>query len=717
MKQVVQNMKSGELYVDDVPRPSCRPGFVSVKTLASAVSAGTERSKVEVARKSLIGKALARPDQVKKVVDTIKREGLSAAINKVQNRLDSLSPLGYSAAGRVIEVGEGVSAFRVGDLVACAGAGYANHAEFIAVPENLCAAIPEGVALDQAAFATIGAIALQGVRQAEPRFGEVVCVLGLGLLGLITVQLLRASGCRVVGVDLDASKLDLAKRFGAEFVTTPTDQAPAAITAFTGGIGVDATIIAAATSSNAPFVLAGEIARDHSRVVLVGAVPLDIPRSPYYEKELDVRLSRSYGPGRYDPAYEEGGSDYPVGYVRWTEQRNLGAFLQAIRSGDVNLDAIITHRVSVENADKAYRVIMGETGEPFLGVVLTYPDTGAASEPERRIATPNINRSAGRVRLGCIGAGGFAGSTLIPAVKSIAGVDLVAIASASGLTARSVAKKHGFRYAAESAEQIIDDRDVNAVIIATRHDSHASLAARALRAGKTVFVEKPLALTHSQLDDVLDAAESNGALIVGFNRRFAPSTRMAATVLRNRRGAAVVHIRVNAGAIPATNWVHDPVVGGGRLIGEGCHFIDLACALVGHPVRRIAVSGISGTDAEAALRDNFALTMHFGDGSIANVIYTSKGNAQAGKERIEVFADGKSVIIDDFKSVTVFDRGSPQTKSSRQDKGHQDEMQAFVKLAAAGGPPPISIDELEQTHRIAFAAAACLQNGTLSAEV
>ncbi|HEX2688849.1 MAG TPA: Gfo/Idh/MocA family oxidoreductase, partial [Kofleriaceae bacterium] len=504
MKQVVQNYRTGELKLDDVPAPASRPGGLLVRTVASVVSAGTEKTKVDLARKSLVGKAMARPDQVRKVLDTLKREGLVSTYNKVRNKLDSLSPLGYSAAGRVVAVGEGCEGFTVGDAVACAGAGYANHAELLWVPSNLCARIPDGVAFEEAAFSTIGAIALQGVRQAEVQFGETVVVIGLGLIGQLAVQLLRASGCRVIGVDIDSWKVELAQQHGIDLALLRGADVVGQTYQLTDGRGADAIIITAAAPDNDPVVLAGELARDRAHVVIVGAVPLDVPRSPYYEKELDVRLSRSYGPGRYDRRYEEKGLDYPIGYVRWTENRNLHAFLRALETKQVSAAKLITHRVPLLEAERAYDLVAGTIQERFLGVVLKYPE--AAPPPPRVIATPGVRADRSAATVGFIGAGSFAGSMLIPILKSLPGVTLTKVCTASGLTARDAAIRHGFAASVSEPEDILSDDATDVVFIATRHDTHAALAAQALRRGKAEFVEKPLALDRDHLDAVLAAA-------------------------------------------------------------------------------------------------------------------------------------------------------------------------------------------------------------------
>jgi predicted dehydrogenase/threonine dehydrogenase-like Zn-dependent dehydrogenase len=711
MKQVIQEMDSGVVRVVEVPAPLLRAGGVLVRTTHSVISVGTERSTVELGRKSLVGKALQRPDQVRKVLDTASREGVASAYHKVKTRLSDLSPMGYSASGVVEGVGEGVRGLEVGDLVACAGAGYANHAERLWVPQNLVVRAPAGVGSEAAAFATLGAIAMQGVRQAEPRLGERVLVIGLGILGQLTVQFLVASGVRAMGVDLDPSRVELAREHGAVGMVR-SDDVESRVHEATDGLGADAVIITAATSSTDPMELAGTLARDRARVVVVGAVPIEVPRSPYYEKELDVRLSRSYGPGRYDPAYEEQGHDYPVGYVRWTEQRNMQAFLELVGDGRVVLDRLITHRFDFGDAVQAYDAVTGDEATSALGVVLRY-----ASEPEPEPARIEVGggaagRSAGMVPgvgagIGLIGAGSFAQGVLLPALRKL-DVLLLGVSSAGGVSARKAAEAHGFRYLAVSSDEILADPDVGAVIIATRHGDHARLAAAALRAGKAVFVEKPLALNDEELDDVMAAAQGGPPLMVGYNRRFAPATVFLRDRLGSLPGGKVVHVRANAGYIPSTSWVHDPVEGGGRLIGEACHFIDLALFLVGSPAVRVETVALGGTDPAASLQDNFVVTLSCADGSVASVLYTAKGSPRSGKERVEMFAAGRTGVIDDFRSAEVHWRRRERWKG-RQDKGHRAEMEAFVAAFRGNGPSPIPLDALEHGARVTLRAAESLR--------
>jgi threonine dehydrogenase-like Zn-dependent dehydrogenase len=579
MKQVIQQYRSDRVKVEDVPPPSLRDVGLLVMNNASLISPGTERSTVESARKNLVGKIAKRPERIQKVLAAIQKDGLADTIKRVFDRLDAPSALGYSCAGTVIEVGKEARSFSIGDRVACAGQQYASHAEIVYVPKNLCVKIPDAVDSEDASFVTLGAIALQGVRQAEPRLGDRVAVLGLGLLGQLTVQMLKASGCRVIGTDLDSSKLELAHRLGADVVVESAGLIEAAAS-FSEGNGVDAVIITASTKENGPIEAAGEIVRKKGRVVVVGAVGMNIPREPYYKKELELRLSMSYGPGRYDGQYEEQGIDYPFAYVRWTEQRNMQAFLELVAGGKVHLKPLITHRFPIDQAPAAYSLMMdGKTS--YMGMVITYPSDCA--HPLPRTITVAPRQSSRPVALGIIGAGNHVKERLLPLLQAMNTVTIRGLCTATGMTAKSLAEKVQAAFCTTDVQAIFDDALTNTVLIGTRHDSHASLVLKSLLADKHVFVEKPLCLTEEELQEIRSLYEKKSQeglhLFVGFNRRFSPHAEQARTFFSSRTNPLVMLYRINAGRVPKEHWVQDLAVGGGRLIGEACHFVDYMQAL------------------------------------------------------------------------------------------------------------------------------------------
>ena len=717
MKQLLQNLKDGEGRVTDVPVPAAQAGRVLVRAAASLVSAGTERAVVELGRKGLLGKAKERPDLVRKVVDKIKAEGLTNALGAVRDKLAASHALGYSAAGVVVETGEGAEEFSVGERVACAGAGFASHAEVLSVPKNLCVRLPAEVDFESAAFATVGAIALQGVRLAEPTLGESVVVLGLGLVGQLTVQLLKANGCRVFGVDLDPSKIELARGLGMDDGMRAGEGVARAVESWTRGRGADAVVVAAATRSSEPVELAGEISRRRGRVVVVGAVGMDVPRDAYFARELSLRVSMSYGPGRYDPEYEERGHDYPLAYVRWTEGRNIEAFLDQVAAGRVRCAPLVTHRFSIDEGRRAYELIAGDAGEPYLGVLLTYD---AAREPERRVvrragATTGAAAEAARaktVTLGVIGAGAYARGMLLPAFKS-AGAGFGVIASASGVSARDVGERFDFARLASGADEVIDDPEVNLVVVATRHDTHAQLARRALAAGKHAFVEKPLALTDEELDGVVeDAAAARGRLIVGFNRRFSPLARRAKEFFAHRRGPLSILYRVNAGRVAPEHWTHDAREGGGRVVGEVCHFVDLMGYWTGSPPTRVYAERVETDNRQSAADDSIFVTVRFADGSNGCVAYLAEGDRALPKERVEIFGEGRSFVLEDFRAANTYANGREERVRLRaQDKGQAELARAACAVVLEGGPAPVPLEELAATTRATFRIVESLRTG------
>ncbi len=713
MKQILQNLKTGEVSVNEVPVPAVRRGFVLVRTAASLISAGTERLTVEAGQKSLISRAVEQPALVKKVLEKAKTEGFLNTVDAVLSKLGSMNALGYSAAGTVIEVGEGVTELRVGDRVACAGVGYASHAEVLAVPKNLCVRLPADVDFDSAAFGTLGAIALQGVRLAEPTLGESVVVIRLGLIGQLAVQLLKANGCRVFGVEIDSSKIELAKKHGADTGCAP-EEAKQKVLDWSRGRGADAVLITASTQSSQPVELAGEISRPKGRVVVVGAVGLNIPRKPFYDRELTFRISMSYGPGRYDPEYEERGHDYPFGYVRWTEARNIEAFLDLIADGRIDVKPLITHRFDLSETDHAYKLITGEVKEPYLGVVLKY-DT--EREIQRQVAFDAKKSSpASVVRAGFIGAGGYAKGMLLPLFKS-AGVQFRSIASASGVSAREVGAKFGFQSCVSSGDEVIDEAETNLVVIATRHSSHAELATRALQRGRHTFVEKPLAVNDEQLNQVLDAAaSSSGQLMVGFNRRFSPLANGAKEFFGNSEAPLSINYRINAGRIPRGYWINDEGEGG-RIIGEVCHFIDLMHFLTGSLTTRVYAESISSRDAGAMNEDSVFITLRLANGSNGSIAYLAEGASAMPKERIEIFGGGKSFVIEDFEMAIAYDGArEKKTKLRDKDKGQKNEVNVACAVVRDGNPAPISLEDLATTTRATFRILESLRTG-MPAEV
>lgn len=708
MKQLLQNLRTGEGTVADVPVPVVQPGRVLVRTAASLISAGTERALAELGQKGLLGKARERPELIGKVWEKVKTEGVAQALEGVRDKLDQSHAVGYSAAGVVIEAGRDVTEFRPGDRVACAGTDYASHAEVISVPRNLCVRLPEQLSFEEGAFGTVGAIALQGVRLAEPTLGESVVVIGLGLVGQLTVQLLKANGCRVFGIDIDESRIQLALASGADTGCLPADAATQ-VKAWSRGRGADACIITAATTSDEPVELAGEISRLKGRVVAVGMVGMNVPRNVYYQRELTLKVSMSYGPGRHDPDYEQRGNDYPFAYVRWTEGRNIEAFLELLALGRLDVKPLVTHRFAIENAAAAYQLISGGTKENYLAVLLTYDTQG---EVKRRIEyrVQATSSTANRVGIGLIGAGGYAQKVLLPNFKK-AGAEFCSIASASGVSARDVGSKFGFARFLSDAESVIEDAEANLIVIATRHGTHAELATSALERGKHAFVEKPLALNDAELDRVLEAASrSAGSLMVGFNRRFSLLAVRAKEVFAGRQSPLSIVYRVNAGRVPREHWTQDPNEGGGRIIGEVCHFIDLMQFLTGATPKSVYAEAVG--DGQAANDDSVIITLQFADGSSGVIAYLTEGDNSLQKEHIEIFGEGKTFVIEDFRSARLYANGREKKEPSRhQDKGQAEETRVACAVVKDGVTAPISLRELEATTRATFRILDSLRTG------
>ncbi len=708
MKQVIQNFKTGELYVDEVPNPSISENMVLVENKFSLISAGTERGTVKVGKASLIGKAKQRPDLVAQVLQNIKKEGLKATIDKVKTKLDSLKALGYSTSGVVAASMDSSSKFKPGDRVACAGQDYASHAEVVAIPQNLVVKIPDNVSFEEASFTTLGAIALQGVRQAEPRLGDKVCVIGLGLLGQLTVQLLKANGCRVFGVDLSKNLIDLAIKSGSDGAMLRSDSnLNTAIDNFTEGHGFDSVIITAAAPSNDPIELSAVISRKKGKVIVVGAVKMDIPRDPdFYRKELELKMSCSYGPGRYDNTYEEDGHDYPFAYVRYTEQRNMETFLDLISQGTVNLKDLITHTFDISEAEKAYDIVLGKVDEPHIGILLSYPE----SDTKKTSLVSVQSNAVSTVNIGFIGAGSFAQSYLIPYAKR-GGASLDTVVTTKGITAKNVATKFGFNNASSEAQDILNNTEINTVFIATPHNSHASYTMDALKAGKNVFVEKPLAMNYDELEEVKKVyQESNQKLMVGFNRRFSPIAEKIKSEFVNNGEPKVVNIRVNAGFIPKDHWTQNKNIGGGRIIGEMCHFIDLMQYFTDAKPVKVYAASIKTDNQNLTTEDNISITVSFYDGSIGNLLYLGNGDKSLPKELIEVFSGGKVGRIHDFRKGD-FHKGNKQIKLKLDGKGHKQEVEAFLKSLKQNTEAPIPFESIYLTTLTTFKVLDSLTTG------
>ncbi len=705
MKQVLQNLKTGTTEVADLPAPAVRRGQLLIATSQTLVSAGTERMLIEFGKAGWLEKARQQPDKVRMVLDKIKTDGLMPTLEAVFNKLDQPLPLGYCNVGRIAALGDGVSGFEVGNRVVSNG----KHAEVVSVPVNLCAKVPEVVSDEEAAFVVLGAIALQGIRLVQPTLGETVVVTGLGLIGLVTVQLLRAHGCRVLGLDFDPEKLAIARQFGAEVVDLAAGEDPvAAAMAYSRGRGVDAVIVTAATKSNEPMHQAALMCRKRGRIVLVGVTGLELSRADFFEKELTFQVSCSYGPGRYDANYEEKGNDYPVGFVRWTEQRNFEAVLDMMADGRLDVKPLISHRFEIADAEQAYELVGG--GSKSLGILLRYPGLSIDTASRTVAVTAGESRSAiasGARSVSFIGSGNYATSVLIPAFKA-AGARLRTVASAAGVTGLHAARKFGFEETTTETERLFGDPTTEAVVITTRHDSHAQYVLRAIEAGKHVFVEKPLCLTAGELaaiEAAVAARRAQGApgpmLMVGFNRRFAPHVQRVRQLLSGTPGPKAFVMTVNAGAIPVEHWTQDSATGGGRILGEACHFIDLLRYLADSPIARW-----ERTDMQSPSNDTVSLQLRFANGSLGTIHYFSNGSKAFPKERLEVFAAGRVLQLDNFRKLAGFGwPGFSRTKLWRQDKGQKECARHFVNALGSGGPSPIPWEEVLEVSRISIEIA------------
>lgn len=708
MKQVIQNFKTGELYVDEVPLPSLSDGMVLIENKFSLISAGTERSTVKVAQANLLNKARQRPDLVAQVIQNIKKEGLAATFSKVKTKLDSLKALGYSTSGIVLSSLDSKGLFKPGDRVACAGVDYASHSEVIAVPQNLIAKIPDNVSYEDASFTTLGAIALQGVRQAEPRLGEKVCVIGLGLIGQITCQLLKANGCSVFGIDLSDTFVNIARDYSTDKAINRHDSnLVVACDNFTNGNGFDSVIITAATQSNDPIELAAEISKKKGRIIIVGAVKMDIPRDPYfYRKELDLKMSCSYGPGRYDTNYEEFGIDYPFAYVRWTEQRNMEAFLELLSKNLINLKPLTTHIFNIHEAEKAYDIILSKVKEHHIGILLKYPENIDKLKSIISIKGGPI----ASINCGFIGAGSFAQSYLIPNVKAF-GCSLDGVVTSRGITAKNVAEKFNFNFCSSDANDVLNNPKINTVFIATPHSSHADLVIRSLKAGKNVYVEKPLAITLEELEAVKETLQNYPKmLMIGFNRRFSNISELIRKEFLNMQEPLVINIRINAGFISKDHWIQKKDIGGGRIVGEVCHFIDLMQYFTNSEPEKVYAESISSNNEKITPEDNISIIVKFTNGSIGNLLYLANGDKSLPKEQIEIFSGGKTAIINDFKDGFLFKNGKT-IKLKSEGKGHKEEINYFLSALTKGIPSPISFSSIYLTTITTFKILDSLYTG------
>jgi len=705
MKQVTLSPRTGALEVLDVPVPQIRAGTVLVHNAVSVVSAGTERSVVALAGKSLLGKARARPEEVRKALVKMRQVGLRTTVREAFRRLEMPLPLGYSSAGTVLGLGANVEGFRPGDRVACAGAGWANHAEIVVVPHQLCALLPAGVSMESGAFGMLGAIALHGVRRARVGLGDVCVVLGLGLVGQLTVQLLRSAGCRVVAHDPAPDRVALAERLGADSAAADPDAVRTSTLEASGGIGADAVIITASTSSNGPVEFAGELARVRGTIVMVGVTGMEIPRRTFWKKELAFVLSRASGPGAEEDRYERRGVAYPPGYVRWTAGRNLAAFLAEVARGTVRTEPLVTHRFPIDRAGDAYAIIRGAV--PYLGVVLTYPE---AAPEARTLVLPRPAPARGTtVGIGVIGSGLFAQTVLLPALRAIPGVRLRAVAAASGLSARHTADRLGFEVCTTDSDAVLGDADVNAVVIATRNDTHAALAAAALRAGKHVFVEKPLALTREDLRTVLAAYEASPhVLMVGFNRRFSPIVGQLKAFVAGEH-PLVASYEVNAGAVPAGHWQYDSIEGGGRWMGEGGHFVDLLQYLIGADPAQVFARATAPAGEPGA---SFVVSIGFHDGSVGTILYADGADQGAWRERVNLFGRGLACSLEDFKRGTLARGGRlRRVRLAEAERGYPEELAAWIRAVRGDAPSPVELSVYAANTACCLAAVDSARTG------
>jgi len=707
MKQIIQSYKTGKMILAEVPIPGCGDNGILVQTKSSLVSAGTEKLMIDLAQKSLIGKAKSRPDLVKQVLEKVKRDGLRPTIKKVFTKLDSPVPLGYSCAGEVIMSGKNVMGVSKGDRVACAGAGYASHSEINFIPKNLFTKIPDPVSFENASFATVGAIALQGVRQLNPTLGEKIAVIGSGLIGQITIQLLKANGCDVIAVDIDKSKLILAKEMGADETSLSNDMI-SAVECFSNGIGVDGVILAASTKSKQIMHNAGEVCRMKGRIIIVGIFPIEIPRDVYYKKELECKLSMSYGPGRYDPIYEELGVDYPLSFVRWTEQRNLKTIIRLIEQKKITPDKLITHRFNFNDAIDAYKLLTGETKEPYLGIILNY-DEDIKKETIIKISD---KKKVSKIELALVGAGNFSQSIALPTLKNLK-VNLNSLVDYNSTISSHIGKKYQFNKISSSLEDILKDEKINTVMITTPHNSHAKLVMECLKSNKNVFVEKPLSLYEQDLIRLKEVyQEFPNHLMVGFNRRFSSHAKRIKEFISNSSTPLIMNYVINAGDIPPEHWVQNPDIGGGRIIGEVCHFLDFLQFISNSKPNRVFAISLKTDNKKFENDDSVHICISYEDGSIGNITYHAVGDKSLPKEFFEVNADNKTVKMYNFYITEFYKNGhKSKYRSKGQDKGFAQEYQQFFDSIITNNPSPISFESLYLTTLSTFRIIESIKTG------
>jgi predicted dehydrogenase/threonine dehydrogenase-like Zn-dependent dehydrogenase len=725
MKQVIQNYRTGDLELAEVPIPLCSSDAILVRNVASLVSTGTERTIIELGQKSLLGKAKERPDLVRRFLDKAKKEGLLKTFQEALNILDNPNPIGYSSAGAVIEIGANIHKFSPGDRVSCIGAGYASHAEYVRVPENLCCKIPDSLSFEEASFGMLGIVALHGIRCAKLTFGETVAVIGLGLLGLLTIQILKAYGCTVIGTDIDPNKMELASKLGADVLAGVQDFKKGC-ELFSGGYGVDAAILTVATKSDEPVNTAVDIVRYGGRIVIVGVTDIHPQRNEMWHKEVEIIVSKAGGPGTFDPFYESKGIDYPIGFVRWTENRNLEEFLRLVAQNKVNVRSLISHRFKIEEAEKVYRDIIDNRGGPYIGVVFEYPQEGDRIQVighrirALKSITDRPSSPPSTVSLGVIGAGHFGKALLLPALKRITHVHFNTLSTSSSANAYHTAKKYAFEKCTTDYHEVLENQDIDAVVILTPHSAHGKMVTEALQAGKHVFVEKPLCINEKELREIITVYHSalgtqNSALVlmVGYNRRYSPHAAKIIEVLSNRQEPMVINYRVNAGFVPADHWVHSEEEGGSRIIGEVCHFVDFMQFLTkGNPVRVFA-ERVSGNNRSTLNSDNVVIALKFEDGSVGNIIYSGSGNKAFSREQVEIFCEGTTVVSTDFKKTSFYKDSKSRTyKTMNQQMGYKEELAHFFDVISGKISPCVSYNEIFFSTQAVFSINSSLEKNS-----